>query len=137
MKFILAIGKQLFDLCGTDAARLRIGGVEPEVVREDHAPGLSRRGGWTSEHAQHVGADISSKIRIENGGYCSGLQDQVKGLRWKRQGLSVGIGKARTRKCVMRMEQAVKKQIHAMQFFRKRAEPQIFGQYTPAAAAHF
>jgi hypothetical protein len=40
MKFITAIGKQLLDFFGADAARLRIGGVEPEVIREDHAAGF-------------------------------------------------------------------------------------------------
>ena len=52
MKFIVAIGEQALDpstglrtgLCGTDAACLRVGWVEPEVVREDHFPGFSRRG---------------------------------------------------------------------------------------------
>ena len=36
MKFIMAIGKQSLDLGRTNAARLRIGGVEPEVVGKDH-----------------------------------------------------------------------------------------------------
>ncbi len=32
MKFITAIGEEAFDLCRADAARLRVGGVEPEIV---------------------------------------------------------------------------------------------------------
>lgn len=34
-EFAAAVGKQLFDLRRADAARLRVDGVEPEVVGED------------------------------------------------------------------------------------------------------
>jgi len=46
----------------TDAARLRIGGVEPEVVPEDQAAGLSRGGIGTSEDAQHIGTNIAANL---------------------------------------------------------------------------
>lgn len=94
MKFISAIGKQVFDLRRADAVRLRIGRVEPEVVGEDHAAGLPRLGFGTSQHTQHIGADIAADLGIKNGGNCRVLQDQVEGLGWIWQGLSICIGKA-------------------------------------------
>ena len=86
--------KQTFDLCRTNTARLRISGIEPEVVPEDQAAGLSRGGVGTSEYTQQFGANIAANLRIENGGNGGVLQNQVEGLGWERQGLSICIGKA-------------------------------------------
>lgn len=94
MKFIIAIGKQVFDLRRTDAVRLPIGGVKPEVVGEDHASGLSRLGVGTSENTQHVSTNIAADLGIKNGGNCRVLQDQIEGPGWIRQGLPICIGKA-------------------------------------------
>jgi len=94
MKFVTAIGKQLPDFFWADAARLRISGIEPEVVPEDQAAGLSRGGVGTSEYTQQFGANIAANLRIENGGNGGVLQNQVEGLGWERQGLSICIGKA-------------------------------------------
>ena len=62
MKFIMAIGEEPLDLRRADTARLLIGGVEPEVVREDHPPGLSRRGVGTSENTQHISTNIAANL---------------------------------------------------------------------------
>ena len=65
MKLIAAIGKQLFDLRRADtkvrcAARLRVGGIEPEVIRKDHAAGF--------ENTLHIRTDIMAEVGIKNGG---------------------------------------------------------------------
>ena len=54
MKFVAAIREQTFNLCWTDAMRLRVGGVEPEVVPEDQSVGF--------EDAEHLIADFLSYI---------------------------------------------------------------------------
>lgn len=59
MKFITAIGKQLLDLCRANAARLRIGGIEPKIVSEDHATGFPRGRVGTSENTQHYYPQIA------------------------------------------------------------------------------
>lgn len=66
MKFVLAMGEQALDLCRTNAMCLFIDRVEPEVVGEKHAAGLSRRGVGTSEHTEHVAANRTAKFRIKD-----------------------------------------------------------------------
>ena len=52
----------------TDAARLGVGGIEPEVVPEDHTARLSRRGVGTSENTLHIRTNIAANLWIKNGG---------------------------------------------------------------------
>ncbi len=52
----------------TDAVRLRVDGIEPEVVPEDHAPRFSQPGVWTSEDTLHICAYIAANLWIKNGG---------------------------------------------------------------------
>lgn len=54
-----AVGEQAPDFGGPDATGLRVGGVEPEVVRDDHAAGF--------EDAQQVGTNIEANVWIKNG----------------------------------------------------------------------
>ena len=77
MKFITAIGKQLLDLCGADAARSRVGRVEPEVVLQDHATGTS--------NSQHLTRHVALDFVIQNGGEDRELHGQVEAVRGVRQ----------------------------------------------------
>ena len=85
----------------TNTARLRIGGVEPEVVGQDHATGF--------KNTQHISTNIAANLWIKNGGNRCVLQNQIECLGCIRQGLSIGISKSRTREFMMRMEQLIEK----------------------------
>ena len=58
LKIILTIGKQVLDLPREDASCLQIGGVEPEVVREDQASWL--------QHTKHICTNIFAEFGVEN-----------------------------------------------------------------------
>lgn len=128
MELIGTIGEQTLDFGRGQAARLWVGGVEPEIVGEDQAARL--------HDPQHVGADTLTEFGIKDRGNGCGLQHQVEGMGRERQGLSIRMGQSAGRQNMMGLRQAVEEQVHAIQVLRQSPEPQVFGQHTPAAAAH-
>lgn len=128
-EFAAAVGKQLFDLRRADAARLRVDGVEPEVIGEDEAGGF--------EDAQQVAADAAPQVGVQNGGEGRELQEHVEGARREGQAASVRVDEAAAGQAFAGGGKPVEKQVHAKQVGGTRPEGEELRQHAPAAAAHF
>lgn len=129
MKFNPAIGETFPDLFRAQAAGLFVGRVEPEVVPEDEPAG--------TQHPQHIGADLTAELRVEDGRECRELQNQVESPGREGQAGPIGIDEVRTGQGLAGMAQAVGEQVYAVQVFGGSPKRQELGQHSPAAAAHF
>ena len=79
-----ATWKQAPDLGWPDAARLRVGRVEPEIIPQDHPA-------WPGD-PQQLARQIALDFLIQDGGENRELHAQVKTVRRVRQVLPVGAG---------------------------------------------
>jgi len=74
-KNVFAAGEELADFSRLDTARLRVGGVEPEIVPQDQAAGFER--------SQHLRCQVGFDPLVQDRRKSSVLQQQVKGGCWK------------------------------------------------------
>lgn len=107
MKIEGAAGEEGFYLGGTDAAGLRIGGVEPEVVPEDEAAG--------QEHTQHFGSKAGFEGVIEDGGEYGELEDEIEGGGGIGKVTAIGDGEGQVGEAVMGVFDPVGEQVGAVE----------------------
>lgn len=124
-----AVREQTAHLLRADAARLRVGRVEPEIV--PHHPAA-----W-AQHAQQFLGNVLLERRVEQRAEGGVLERQVEAGGGVGQALTVGADERRGGQSAAGFLQAVGEQVEPVQVRGPRAVVEIFDQHAARAAAYF